>query len=140
MRTLREAIIVVYRRPGPEFLVLLRSPQDHGYWHLVAGGIEEGEQPAAAALRELMEETSLDAPVRFEKLPIDLGYRRPRSDLRVELHAYRVEVPVAWEPTLNEEHVDYRWLSADDARELLAYPEPREAVEAVARRLEEETG
>ena len=61
MRTLEEAIIVVYRRPGPEFLVLLRSPQDHGYWHLVAGGIEEGEQPAAAARRELSEETALDA-------------------------------------------------------------------------------
>jgi 8-oxo-dGTP pyrophosphatase MutT (NUDIX family) len=140
VRTLQEAIMVVYRRPGPEFLVLLRSPEDHGYWHLVAGGIEEGEQPAAAALRELMEETALDEPVRFEELRIDLGYRRPRSDLRVKLYAYSVEVPADWEPTLNEEHVDYRWLPEDGARALLAYPEPREAIEAVARQLAEESG
>ncbi len=44
MREREEVLLVVYR-PGPSFLVLLRSPESHGYWHLVAGGIEEGEAP-----------------------------------------------------------------------------------------------
>ena len=44
-----------------EYLVLLRSPEKLGYWHLVAGGVEWGEAPAAAAARELGEETGLVA-------------------------------------------------------------------------------
>jgi dATP pyrophosphohydrolase len=137
MRRREEALLVVYR-PGPEFLVLLRSPEDHGYWHLVAGGIEPGEEPAAAALRELAEETELTEPIAFERIALELGYRRSGSKADVRLHSYAVEAPPGWEPTLNEEHVDYRWLSADEARRLLEYPEPRDAVAAVASRLGEE--
>ena len=38
-----EEVVLVSTAPGPEFLVALRSPESHGYWHLVAGGVEEGE-------------------------------------------------------------------------------------------------
>jgi 8-oxo-dGTP pyrophosphatase MutT (NUDIX family) len=136
MRRGEEAMIVVYR-PGPEFLVLLRSPEDHGYWHLVAGGIEDGEEPEAAARRELAEETDLSRPVSFAAVPIDLGYRRSHSDFRVRVHPFVAEAPPGWEPTLNEEHVDYRWLPADEAMQLVAFPEPRHAVQTVARGLGE---
>jgi 8-oxo-dGTP pyrophosphatase MutT (NUDIX family) len=127
-------VLVVYR-PGPEFLVLLRSPDNHGYWHLVAGGIEEAEEPVDAALRELGEETGLVQPVGFEPLPLELGYAR-RDGVWVTLHAYSVEAFPDWEPVLNDEHVEYVWLAEDEAVQRLAYPEPREAVRAVARQLE----
>jgi dATP pyrophosphohydrolase len=128
-------MVVVYR-PGPEFLVLLRSPEDHGYWHLVAGGIEDGEQPDAAALRELEEESGLVGPAGFAAIPLELSYGRPHGDASVTVHPFVAEAPPGWEPTLNEEHVDYRWLPVDDATALLAYPEPARAVRAVARSLE----
>ena len=131
MRTTHEVLLVVYR-PGPDFLVLLRSPETYGYWHLVAGGIESGEEPAEAALRELEEETGLGGPPRFEPLALELGYRRPRGGVWITLHPFVVEAPPGWEPTLNEEHVDYRWCSEREAEELLAYPEPREALRFVA--------
>jgi lipoyl(octanoyl) transferase len=130
---LEEVLLVVFR-PGPEFLVLLRSPERHGYWNLVAGGIEEGEAPGAAARRELEEESGLARPIRFESLPLDLGYVRPDGST-VALYAFWAEAPRGWEPVLNEEHVEYRWCSTPDADALLAYPEPREAVRWVARRL-----
>ena len=130
-----EAAVVVYR-PGPEFLVLLRSPEDHGYWHLVAGGIEDGETPEVAALRELAEETALQDPARSGSIPLELGYRRPEGDT-VVVHAFFAEAPAGWEPTLNEEHVDYRWLDAADASRLLEFPEPRDALSWVARSLGE---
>jgi 8-oxo-dGTP pyrophosphatase MutT (NUDIX family) len=126
-----EVMIVVYR-PGPEFLVALRSPERHGYWNLVAGGVEEGEEPAAAALRELSEESGLELPTRFEAIPLDLGYVRPEG-MRVRMHAFLAAAPAGFEPTLNDEHVDHRWCSAAQADSLLAYPEPREAVSYVAR-------
>ena len=130
-----EEVLLVVFRTGPEFLVLLRSPERHGYWNLVAGGVEEGETPGAAARRELDEESGLAQPIRFGPLPLELGYVRPEGS-KVAMHAFLAEAPPGWEPILNEEHVEYRWCSAADADALLAYPEPRDAVSFVARLLE----
>ena len=129
-----EEVLLVVIRPGREFLVLLRSPERHGYWNLVAGGVEEGEEPIAAARRELEEETGLAQPVRFEPLALALGYVRPEGS-KVTLYAFMAEAPARWEPVLDDEHVDYRWCSMDDADDLLEYPEPRSAVRLAARRL-----
>lgn len=136
-----EAVIVV-RRPaatGLEYLVLLRSPAKQGYWHLVAGGVEWGEVPAHAAARELREETGLETSltdlrlglsyaVRYE--PLDLRLRFPPGTDRVQLHAFLAEAPTGWEPTIDEEHIDWRWLRATDAVALLHFPEPGQAVRA----------
>ena len=130
MRTTHEAMLVVYR-PGPEFLVLLRT---EAYWHLVSGGIEEGEQPDEAALRELEEETGLATPEGFRPIPLELGYRRP-DETWITVHPFAAGAPRGWEPVLNEEHVEYVWRSGDAAAELLAYPEPRAALLHVAREL-----
>jgi 8-oxo-dGTP pyrophosphatase MutT (NUDIX family) len=126
-----EVLLVVYR-PGPQFLVLLRSPERHGYWNLAAGGVEDGESPEEAALRELDEETGLQRPIAFSAVPLELGYRRPEGTW-IPMHAFAAEAPAGWEPTLDEEHVAHRWCSRAEALELLAFPEPRAAVEEVAR-------
>jgi 8-oxo-dGTP pyrophosphatase MutT (NUDIX family) len=132
-----EEAAVVVRRAG-EYLVLRRSPERHGYWHLVAGALEWGEEAAAAARRELLEETGLDAPVReLERYEYDLAGDPPEVRARfapdvekVLVHAFAAEAPAGWEPILDEEHDAYRWCSFDEAVELLAYPEPRAAVRA----------
>jgi dATP pyrophosphohydrolase len=136
--------VIVVRRPGArhaEYLVLLRSPAKEGYWHLVAGGVEWGEDPAAAAARELREETGLEAAVtdlglglsyavRYE--PLELRLRFPPGTERVQLHAFLAEAPPGWEPTIDAEHVDWRWLDATGAIALLHFPEPAQAVRAAS--------
>ena len=41
--------------------------------------------------------------------------------------------PSAWEPELDWEHDAYRWCGADEAVELLYWPEPRELVRDLTR-------
>jgi dATP pyrophosphohydrolase len=144
MRRPEEVLVVVYRSDQPAFLVLERSPGRQGYWHLVAGALEEGEHAVAAAERELLEETGLGAAV------VDLGrtYRYPLAEeppevrarfasdvAEIAVFAFAAEAPTGWEPTLDEEHVGYRWCTLDEALRLLRYPEPRDAIEHVARAL-----
>ena len=131
------------RASRPEYLVVLRSPEKLGYWHLVAGGVEWGEEPAAAAARELREETGLEAEPRSLGRPARVRpRRRPRvraravparhgADRRLAVRRRRAgrlgararrgarRVPLA---------------RADEAVELLHYPEPRDAVRLAAER------
>ena len=76
MRGSHEALVVVSRSgpEGREFLLLLRAPEKQGYWHVVAGGVEDGETPVTAAVRELFEETRLDSRGSLVSLGDDLGY------------------------------------------------------------------
>ena len=139
-----EEVAVVIRRPGAEtveFLVLLRSPEKLGYWHLVAGGVDWGETPAAAAARELSEETGLvaeptplDGPLDYDLTgdPESVRERFPPGTERIVVWVYAVDAPPDWEPVLDEEHVEHRWLDASAAIDLLHYPEPREAVRLAA--------
>ena len=139
-----EEVVLVVRRPvesGPEYLVVLRSPEKLGYWHLVAGGVDWDEEPAAAAARELLEETGLVARVvpLGETLDYDLSgvpesvrERFPAGTERILVWPFVADAPAGWEPTLDDEHVEARWLGADQAIALLFYPEPREAVRRAA--------
>ena len=55
-----ESVLVVIHTPAFEVLLLERA--DHpGNWQSVTGSLESGETPAAAALRELAEETGFTA-------------------------------------------------------------------------------
>jgi 8-oxo-dGTP diphosphatase len=114
-----QEVLVVVRR-GNEFLVVHRSPENDAYWHLVSGGVEEGETFAAAAGRELLEETGLVTAVE----PLDASFQY--DGIRVE--SFVAEAPSGWEPTLDWEHDDYRWCTRREAVELLHWPEPREIV------------
>jgi len=129
--------VFVFVRRGERYLVLHRSERQGAYWHGVAGGLEEGESYAEAAARELREETGLEAPIaaldrrcvyRLEEW--EPRYKPKGGEIYVEF--FLAEAPAGWEPQLDWEHDDYRWCAADEALELLFWPEPREVLQELA--------
>jgi 8-oxo-dGTP pyrophosphatase MutT (NUDIX family) len=114
-----------------EFLLLHRSGRDGSpFWQGVSGWIEDGELPHLAALRELREESGFDA---IELYSVDAVF---------DLYAWRrgtVEgiVPFAAlvagdrEPTLSDEHDDWRWAPLSAAVELVPYDMQRVALQRI---------
>jgi lipoyl(octanoyl) transferase len=125
--------VLIHVRRGDEFLVAHRSPEGGGYWHTIAGAVEPGEEPDAAAARELWEETGLESA---DLQPLgDFAYIRESWEsepgLRMHVRAFLVDVAAGWEPVLNHEHDEYRWLAPELAAEVLHWPEPAQLLRAL---------
>jgi predicted NUDIX family NTP pyrophosphohydrolase len=93
MATKRSAGILLFRRHGaePEFLLVhpggpFWAKKDAGAWSIPKGGIEEGEEPRACAVRELGEELG-PAPELDPGQLIELGAIRQRAGKTVEAWA-----------------------------------------------------
>ena len=125
--------VLIHVRRGDEFLMTHRTPDGGGYWHTIAGGVEDGEEWHAAAVRELWEETGLTAE-RLEPLGEFVYVQEswePQPGESVDVHAFLVDVGPGWEPTLNDEHDEYRWLPRDEAAALHFWPEPAQLLRAL---------
>ena len=115
---------------GWEYLMLRRVPKLGGHWQGVTGGIEEGEELAEAALRELAEETGF-VPSALEQ--IDYSYSFPVQDEWRYMYADGIEEIVEYvfaaivdgqqDPIISWEHDQCQWCSLSQALELLTYPE-----------------
>ncbi len=101
-----------------EFL-LLQYP--HGHWELPKGKIEKGESKQEAAMRELKEETGLDAeliPGYEEQLEY---FFKHAGELNKKTVYFFVGRALSQEVTLSDEHIGYTWLPFDQALERLTF-------------------
>lgn len=121
-----------------ELLVLRRSPDVHlypGIWQCVTGRVNTQESAVQAAIREVLEETSL-IPLRMWTLPHVAAWYSP-NDNRVE-HSpcFGVMVAESSQPRLSNEHDAFEWLSPATANTQLLIPTQRVCVELFANQLE----
>jgi len=79
-----------------------------GYWSIFGGEVEKGEAPFAAAMRELMEETQIEAPY-----PPTFLTTFHDEEHEVEFTVYLLEIPAMVIPVLNNEHTKYGWFKLD---------------------------
>jgi len=119
-----------------EFLQLRRRTDDFmgGTWQTVYGQSEGDESAAAAALRELKEETGL-APLEFYRLEqVSIFYIVPQDTL---WHCVQFCAVVGREDgvTLNSEHTEFRWLTAAEAARQFMWEDNRKAVAEIIREI-----
>lgn len=134
--------VLVFVRRGAEVLVVHRAPELGGYWHSIAGGVEAGETELEAAIRELHEETGLDArddlvaighrfTYSLAEEPPERRARYEPGSTDVQVETFAATAAPGWEPTLDHEHDDYRWCTRDAARELLYWDDVKDALDRV---------
>lgn len=116
----RHAVFLATQRPdGKPF---------GGYWELPGGKVETGESPEEALKRELAEELGIRAikiaPFRFARHEyVNWGFT-------ANLHFFNV-VEFKGEP-IPREGQNLRWVTPNDARELVFLPADAEILDAIA--------
>ncbi|HEU4680622.1 MAG TPA: NUDIX domain-containing protein [Gemmatimonadales bacterium] len=133
MTSVRVSLIDVYVLRGAdselELLVLRRAPGGRcpGSWECVHGHIDAGEQPAAAAIRELKEETGL-IPLRLYNLSRVEAFYQHRTDEVALIPVFAAFVAGDAVVRMSGEHDGFEWLSPAEAGARLAWPRERRAL------------
>jgi dihydroneopterin triphosphate diphosphatase len=119
-----------------ELLLLRRSAGRilPGLWQGVSGSLEPGERVVEGALRELREETGIDAAAveAFYDLDQVNQFHEPTVDGILSAAVFAVRIRPGVEATLSHEHDLARWLSPDDALALVVWPAYRESIARIA--------
>jgi 8-oxo-dGTP diphosphatase len=99
-------------------------------WSLPKGKLEEGESWRAAALREVEEETGYRCETSTELPRVSYLDRKGRR----KLVRYWLMAPVDGQFEPHGEVDDLRWVTRNEAEELLTYPHDRDLVGKAIRR------
>lgn len=117
--TLSAGVVVVRRFERDWRYLLLRA---HNYWDFPKGMVDPGEEPLVAAMREVIEETTLTGlEFRWGRQYIETEpYGRNKIARYYLAESPRGEVSLpATEELGKPEHDEYLWLEYDAARRLL---------------------
>ncbi len=132
------SVLVVIHDPALNVLLLERADRP-GFWQSVTGSLDApDEDRRTAALREVREETGIDAPVTalrdwqqqtvFEIYPHWRDRYAPGVTHNTE-HSFSLCVPAGTQPNLAaREHLDYQWLPCLQAAAKCFSPSNREAI------------
>jgi 8-oxo-dGTP pyrophosphatase MutT (NUDIX family) len=124
-RPAASAILLRDAAAGPEVLLLQRNPEARfmgGAWVFPGGAVHADDEaegvpgPVAAALRETEEEAGLRVPDPAELVPFSRWITPAQVKIRFDTWFFIARAPDAAEVQIdNEEVVDARWLTPQDA-------------------------
>ena len=136
-------LVVIYTADGQ--VLLMERADAPGYWQSVTGSQDAGETLAQTAIREVREETGLDATA-FELTPWDIEncyeiYERWRHRYAPGVthnteHVFGLRLPAAQPVTLApREHLNYLWLPWEEAAARCFSPSNAAAIRLLSARL-----
>ncbi len=141
-------LVVIYTSAGD---VLLLERADHpGYWQSVTGSRDGEETLTETALREVREETGLDVGMNASQYKLTdwqaqnvyeiyphWRYRYSPGITRNTEHVFGLQLPHQVDIQLApREHLNYQWLTWQDAAEKVFSPSNRAAILEIPQRLQ----
>ncbi|WP_406704543.1 dihydroneopterin triphosphate diphosphatase [Sodalis sp.] len=133
------SVLVVISAADSGRVLMLQRRDDPAFWQSVTGSIDAGERPAAAARREVREETGFDAYaagvtftdcqrcIQFEIFSHFRHRYAPGVTHNTE-YWFCLTLPCEQAPALSE-HLSWRWMAAADAAALTKSWSNRQAIE-----------
>lgn len=121
---------IVFRRDGARtFYLLIRDPYRN--WGFPKGHLEEGEEPAAAAVREVAEETGIaDVAMRSPIETIDWTFRFRGRQIHKTCHFFLMETSQRRTAPQGAEGITAcRWATYEQAAKMIAYDNARAVLE-----------
>ena len=123
---------------GEEVLLIRRgTPPKQGEWSMPGGRVEPGEPVRAAALRELKEETGVDAVLVDLVDVVDAVFENRSGDL-ITRHYVLIDFVAKWqsgEPVAGDDAADARFFHLSDLASLELWDETLRVIDAAAGRL-----
>ncbi len=120
---------VVYKKNPLKFLILKRISSRGDFWQSVTGGYEEGDTSLKnVAWRELNEELNLKKDDVVKSSDIIKESQFEQEGFYYTEFSFSFEVKESFEPTLSEEHSEFKWLSKDEALQHLKFDSNKEAI------------
>ncbi len=112
-----------------KFLLLKRSPDENypNIWQMVTGKIKENEKAFEAALRELKEETGLNA-LEVYSVPIVNSVYLSESDEVCLIPVFACRVNANSEVRISNEHTEFKWVDEEEAIKLLNWESQKYSV------------
>lgn len=134
MKTVRDVSAggVIYRRLNLQFQIALVGNISPRRWSLPKGGLHSGESLEQAAVREVTEETGLEARLIAPLGEIDYWFRLGGQRHFKTVHFYLMEA-IGGDVSQHDHEYDLaEWFSLDDARRNMTYGSEIEIVERAA--------
>ena len=118
---------------GEEVLLIRRgTPPKQGEWSIPGGRIEPGERAKDAALRELKEETGVDAEIEGLIDVVDAVFQNRAGDL-ITRHYVLIDYVAKWrvgEPVAGDDAAEARFFHQSALRSLELWSETRRIIAA----------
>lgn len=131
--------IIFDEQEGNRYFLLLHRVLNWRGWEFVKGGIDEGEKPEEAMMREVGEETGLKDPKLIGVLPQKFSWTS--KGMRYVYTPYILRANMGEPVSLAQhivEHDDYKWVDEKEVEALLTHADNkkifREALSVIASR------
>ncbi len=119
--------IVYSENDGKRYFLLLHRVLNWEGWEFPKGGVEEGEKPGEAVLREVSEETGLKQLKLVGKIPGKLEWAA--ADVKYIYDVFLIEGNLDEEVKLQEgirEHDSFEWVEEEKVIGILTHEENKE--------------